>query len=84
MSWTATGKGLQCGGVAVDSSRGKRISIVRWVDCVEIVRDKDVRSLVSTDGTLLSIYKREWRDGGTALGLIDRFGPKELVVRADK
>ena len=72
------------GGVAIDSSRGKRISVVRWVDCVAIVRDKDVRSLVGTDGTFLSIYRREWRDGGTALGLIDRFGPKELVVRADK
>jgi len=72
------------GGVAIDNARGKRLSVVRWVDCVAIVRDKDVRSMVSTDGTILTVVKRDWRDGGTALGLIDRFGPKALVVRADK
>jgi len=69
------------GGLAIDSERGRRLLGVRWADCVAIIHERDVRNVVGRDGGVVQIYRSDWRDGGAALDLIDRLGPKELVVR---
>jgi hypothetical protein len=69
------------GGLAVDNANGRRLVAVRWADCVAILHERDVRSVVGRDGGLVQVYRSDWHDGGAAIGLIDKFGPKDLVVR---
>ena len=67
-------------GVCIDSTSGRRLVAVRWADCVGVVRERGYRSVISRDGTALTIAAVEWRDGGSALREIDRHGPRELVI----
>jgi hypothetical protein len=69
-------------GVSVDSPDGIRIIGVRWADCVAVVQGAGARSVLALDGTTLSIIEQDWRGGRDAVGLIDRFAPRELMVPA--
>jgi hypothetical protein len=71
---------IGAGGVAIDGSDGSRIMAVRWADSVGIIRERNVRSILGRDGTVLQVYEAEWRDGRAAVGLIDKFGPADLVI----
>ena len=68
-------------GVAVDHADGRRMSAVRWDECVGVVQDLGpARTILGRDGYRVSIDAREWRDGSTAVKLIDRFAPSAMVV----
>lgn len=69
-------------GIAVDVVDGERLVGVRWADCVAVVREPDVRSVIGSDGTVLQVFASDWRDGRTAVSLVDRLAPAELLVPA--
>jgi hypothetical protein len=70
-------------GLAVDDANGRRIMGVRWADSVVIITERDHRAIVGRDGSILHIYRSDWREGAAVLSLIDHFGPKDLVVRPE-
>jgi Peptidase M16 inactive domain len=70
------------GGLAVDV-KARRLMAVRWPDCVAIIRERDTRRVLGRDGSVVHVHRSDWRDGGAALSLVDKLGPKDLVVRAD-
>ena len=69
-------------GVAIDTANGARIMAVRWADCVGIIHERDIRSILGRDGTVLQVFESDWRDGRSAVRQIDKHSPGNLVVRA--
>ena len=67
-------------GVSVDVVDGPRLSAVLWADCVGVIRDGGLRSVLGRDGTVIDIADKEWVDGGTAIRLIDRLTPDGLAI----
>jgi hypothetical protein len=77
---TAPRLAVGAAGIAVDVVDGERLLGVRWADCVAVIREPDVRSVIGSDGTVLQVFAADWRDGRTALGLVDRLAPADLVI----
>jgi hypothetical protein len=69
-------------GVAIQGNDGKRLAAAMWADCVAVVQEPKLRSVVSSDGTIIHVQADEWREGGQAVKLVDRFAPRSLVVPA--
>lgn len=69
-------------GVCIDvPDRRVRLFAVMWDDCVGVVQDgPGLRTIIGRDGYLVHLAAQDWRDGGTAVRLIDRFAPTSLVV----
>jgi hypothetical protein len=67
-------------GAAVDTTDGRRIMAVPWADCVGVVREPALRSLIGRDGTLLQVYEGDWKHGHVTTKLIDKYTPPALVV----
>ncbi len=67
-------------GLTIDSANGRRMIGIRWQDVVAVVRDPDVRMVLSRDGSSLRIGGSDWKGGRDALPLIDRVAPPTLLV----
>ncbi len=71
-------------GVCIDvPDQRSRVLAVMWDDCVGVVQDGPAsRTIIGRDGYLVHVAAGDWRDGGTAVRLIDRLAPTSLVVRS--
>jgi hypothetical protein len=69
-------------GTSVDTVDGRRLMAVPWADCVGVIRERGIRSLLGRDGTVLQVFEQEWRDGGGALVLVDHHTPPAVVIDA--
>jgi hypothetical protein len=70
-------------GVIVDTPAGRYVTLP-WKDCVAVIRDEYVRSILSRDGSSMVIAPESWKNGYNAIALVDRFAPSQLVVRDTK
>jgi hypothetical protein len=70
-------------GASVDTVDGRRrLAAVLWADCVGVLREQGIRSLLGRDGTVLQVFENEWRDGRGAIGLVDKLTPPAVVIDA--
>ena len=67
-------------GVAIDAKDGTRLVGVRWDECVALIQDPGMRTLVCLDGGALTVAAEDWKSGGDALKMVDRLAPRELVL----
>lgn len=68
------------GGVFVDGSDRTRLFGITWEDSVAVVAEPDGWTLIGRDGTLFTIHAGDWRDGRSAVKLIGRYAPRDVVV----
>jgi zinc protease len=59
---------------------GRRITAVRWADCVGVIRDKGGRILVGSDGYRVTVRIADWQSGDAAVRLIDQLAPGGLLI----
>jgi len=69
-------------GVSVELRNRTRFIAVLWADCVGVVVERGIRTLLGRDGTALQVYESDWRDGGLAVRMVDKFAPKALVIKS--
>ncbi len=67
-------------GASIDTVDGRRLTAVTWADCVGIIRQRGVRSIIGRDGNVVDIVAEEWRGGDGAIKLLDKLGPTAVFV----
>jgi Peptidase M16 inactive domain len=67
-------------GVAVDDPAGWRLVGIPWSETVAVLKGDTIRTLICRDGSSFTIDPVEWRDGRSAINLVDQFAPPGLVV----
>jgi hypothetical protein len=67
-------------GLALEADRGPRYLLVPWTDAVAVVREGPNRVLLGADGTFFALFPENWRDGGYATALVDKYAPTAVVI----
>jgi hypothetical protein len=68
-------------GAVVRDASGSAVAAVPWAEAVAVLSHADgTRVLLAQDGYQVAINPREWKDGRSAVSLVDLLAPAGLVV----
>jgi hypothetical protein len=67
-------------GLSIDTPAGRYAAITWRSDCIAVIQDGKVRTVLAKDGQAVVIDPQLWAVGSYAITLIDRYAPGHLVV----
>jgi hypothetical protein len=68
-------------GAMIRERDGRVFTSVLWSEVVVVIRLRDGVQVWGRDGAVLTLDPEVWKDGGAALSLVERYAPRDAVVR---